>query len=59
MKLSKLKYKNLLTNKYEKKIINIDNPPILTIGTVWIFLVLGMSNILYFDPNLLTKGAIK
>ena len=36
--------------------IKIAKPPILTIGIVCFFLLLGISTILYFEPNLIMKG---
>ena len=42
-----------------KKVIIIVNPPILTIGDLWIFLWLGKSIMLNFWPKFLTNGPIK
>ena len=38
--------------------MNIESPPILTMGYVWTFLESGISMILNFSPMLLTKGAV-
>ena len=38
--------------------MNIESPPILTMGYVWTFVESGISMILNFSPMLLTKGAV-
>ena len=57
-KESQFRISFIITNK-KKKLINIDNPPILTIGVLCTFLWFGKSTIRNLFPIYLTKGARK